>query len=122
MGLRRMKGAVTLLKTANGRMKTSRSRRAPILVCAGSGDGGKHDDGGLDDGRVVGAERRDDGVEQVGAVVIRYVLPRRGKEARSWRVGAWTSVSWRTARGAVATPRARCDADVRGTLACRCRR
>ena len=42
-----------------------------------SGEGGKHGDAGLDDGWVVGSERRDDDVEHVGAVVLRRVLPQR---------------------------------------------
>ena len=44
-------------------------------VDGGAGEGCMHGDGGLDDGRVVGVERRDDGVELVGAVVFRPVLP-----------------------------------------------
>ena len=35
-----------------------------------SGEGGKHGDGSIEDGRVVGAERRDDAVEQVGEHVV----------------------------------------------------
>ena len=44
-----------------------------------SGEGGKHGDCGIDDGRVVGPERRDDGVEQVGAVVIRRASTATGR-------------------------------------------
>ena len=41
------------------------------VVDGGPVEGRMHGDGGINDGRVVGAERRDDGVEQVGAVVLR---------------------------------------------------
>ena len=62
----RRNSAVTLLKTANGCMQKSRLSRAPSKGVRRqerrSGEGGKHGEGGLDDGRVVGPERRDDGV------------------------------------------------------------
>ena len=55
-----------LLEDGNGRIETSPSSRESSKGVRRrerrSGEGGKHGDGGLDDGRVIGPERRDDGV------------------------------------------------------------
>ena len=79
--LRRRDGAVKFLKTAKGRTETRWSNLSARLGVRRqerrSVEDGEDGDGRLDDGRVVGAERRDDGVEQVGAVVLRSVLPHR---------------------------------------------
>ena len=45
----------------------------------GADEGRMHGDGSIDDGRVVCVERRDDGVEPVGAVVFGLVFPSRWK-------------------------------------------